>query len=263
MNSQLRLRLLAIGVAALVVGGCASKKPAPVRDGAGSPTASTGMVGHAEGGFYEVRPGDTLMAISRQFGQNVRDLALWNNLSDPNQIHVGQQLRVSPPDTAMARPIPGPGGEPIGAPTMADTRPAPAASSPPPLTVDPPSTAPANTQWIWPASGRVIEAFSDANKGIDIAGALGDPVVAASGGSVVYSGSGLRGYGNLIIIKHDDEYLSAYAHNQRLLVKEGETVRRGQRIAELGNSDADRPKLHFEIRRHGKPVDPMRHLPKR
>jgi lipoprotein NlpD len=261
MNSQLRLRLLALGTAALLVGGCASKKPAPVRDGTGAAVSDSGTAAQTEAGYYTVRPGDTLMGISRQFGQNVRDLTFWNNLSDPNQIHVGQQIRVAPPDMAMTRPISGTETPPL--PTAADARPAPSSADPPPLGVEPASTAPANTPWIWPASGRVIEAFSDSNKGIDITGALGDPVMAAGSGSVVYSGAGLRGYGNLIIIKHDDEYLSAYAHNQKLLVKEGESVRRGQRIAEMGNSDADRPKLHFEIRRNGKPVDPMRHLPKR
>ena len=118
--------------------------------------------------------------------------------------------------------------------------------------------------WIWPAGGKLIGTFSEnGSKGIDIAGKAGDPVIAAGGGRVVYSGTGLRGYGKLVIIKHDATYLSAYAHNQNILVKEGQSVTQGQRIAEMGSTDADRVKLHFEVRRQGKPVDPLKHLPPR
>jgi lipoprotein NlpD len=117
---------------------------------------------------------------------------------------------------------------------------------------------------IWPASGAVLAGFDEVkNKGLDIGGATGDPVLAAADGRVVYVGSGLRGYGNLIILKHNNTYLTAYAHNQTLLVKEDQTVRKGQKIAEMGNSDADRIKLHFEVRRQGKPVDPVKYLPTR
>ena len=118
--------------------------------------------------------------------------------------------------------------------------------------------------WIWPASGKIVGTFSEnGSKGIDIAGKAGDPVVAAGDGRVVYSGTGLRGYGKLVIVKHNDTYLSAYAHNQNILVKEGQTVTKGQKIAEMGNTDADQVKLHFEVRRQGKPVDPLKHLPPR
>jgi lipoprotein NlpD len=118
--------------------------------------------------------------------------------------------------------------------------------------------------WIWPASGSVVGGFDEAkNKGLDIAGKAGDPVYSVGDGRVVYAGSGLRGYGNLVIVKHNNTYLSAYAHNQTLLVKEDQSVRKGQKIAEMGNSDADRVKLHFEIRRQGKPVDPAKYLPAR
>ena len=118
--------------------------------------------------------------------------------------------------------------------------------------------------WIWPAGGKLIGTFSEGgNKGVDIAGRAGDPVLAASGGKVVYSGSGLRGYGKLVIVKHNSNYLTAYAHNQNILVKEGQSVSKGQKIAEMGNSDADQVKLHFEVRRQGKPVDPLKHLPPR
>jgi len=115
--------------------------------------------------------------------------------------------------------------------------------------------------WIWPTQGKVLEGFTESSKGVDIAGKTGQAVLASAPGKVVYSGSGLRGYGNLIIIKHNDTYLSAYAHNSKLLMKEGETVTRGQKIAEMGNTDASQIKLHFEIRKHGKPVDPLQHLP--
>ena len=118
--------------------------------------------------------------------------------------------------------------------------------------------------FIWPAQGNLVNGFDESrNKGLDIAGKSGDPVLAAADGRVVYAGSGLRGYGNLIILKHNNTYLTAYAHNQTLLVKEDQDVRRGQKIAEMGNTDADQVKLHFEIRRQGKPVDPARFLPAR
>jgi lipoprotein NlpD len=123
-----------------------------------------------------------------------------------------------------------------------------------------------NIAWRWPHVGTVLASYSTSgkvNKGLDIAGNPGDPVRAAAGGQVVYAGSGLLGYGNLIIVNHDEHYLSAYAHNRKILVQEGEDVKAGQVIAELGSSGADRPKLHFEIRKNGNPVDPMGYLPSR
>jgi lipoprotein NlpD len=124
--------------------------------------------------------------------------------------------------------------------------------------------ATAEGDWIWPSNGKLIAPFNEAsNKGVDLAGKTGDPVQAAGSGKVVYAGTGLRGYGNLVIIKHDATYLSAYAHNSKILVKEGQSVTKGMKIAEVGSSDADQPKLHFEIRKQGKPVDPLAYLPKR
>jgi lipoprotein NlpD len=135
--------------------------------------------------------------------------------------------------------------------------PAPAAASPAPQNSD-------DVDWIWPATGKVISMYTEgSNKGIDISAKLGDPVLAAASGKVVYAGSSLRGYGKLVIVKHNPIYLSAYAHNSQILVKEGQTVARGQKIAEAGSTDSDRPQLHFEIRRQGKPVDPLKHLPGR
>ncbi|MEO5671181.1 MAG: peptidoglycan DD-metalloendopeptidase family protein, partial [Ramlibacter sp.] len=215
-------------------------------------------------------------------GQNWRDIARWNSIENPNLIEVGQVLRVSPPaagvELAVARPVT-PGNVVAGS---VPPTPATAASTPrgtvtasvpsnlPPATSAPaPAPAPSGEEevpWAWPTAGgsTVVAGFDEQkNKGLDIAGKPGDAVLASADGRVVYAGAGLRGYGNLIILKHNNTYLSAYAHNQSLLVKEDQTVRKGQKIAEMGNSDADRVKLHFEIRRQGKPVDPARYLPAR
>jgi lipoprotein NlpD len=138
--------------------------------------------------------------------------------------------------------------------------PAPEPASPQPSAEDGQDTV----AWMWPATGRVLAGFSEAtNKGVDIVGKIGDPVFASASGRVVYSGVGLRGYGKLIIIKHNQTYLSAYAHNSNLLVKEGQNVARGQKIAEIGSTDSSQAKLHFEIRRQGKPIDPLKLLPDR
>jgi lipoprotein NlpD len=145
--------------------------------------------------------------------------------------------------------------------TTAASAPASASSS---NTVAKPVVAEGDIHFIWPANGAVLTSFDEVkNKGLDIAGAAGEPVLAAADGRVVYVGAGLRGYGNLIILKHDNVFLTAYAHNQTLLVKEDQSVQKGQKIAEMGNSDADRVKLHFEVRRQGKPVDPAKYLPSR
>jgi len=152
-------------------------------------------------------------------------------------------------------------------PAVPESKPEVKSESKPPAPPEPPAGDAASSDeivWIWPAGGKLIGTFSEGgNKGVDIAGRAGDPVLAASGGKVVYSGSGLRGYGKLVIVKHNSNYLTAYAHNQNILVKEGQNVSKGQKIAEMGNSDADQVKLHFEVRRQGKPVDPLKHLPPR
>jgi lipoprotein NlpD len=153
--------------------------------------------------------------------------------------------------------VPGPAPAPAPAPSAAAA--GPRASDPKPASV-----ADGGLTWAWPAAGTVVETFDETrNKGIDITGKDGDPILAASDGQVVYRGNGLRGYGNLVIIKHTDEFISAYAHNRAILVEQGQSVKRGQRIAEMGKSDADTPKLHFEVRRQGKPVDPLKLLPTR
>jgi lipoprotein NlpD len=226
-------------------------------------------------GNYVVQPGDTLYSIATSFGRDVKDLARWNNLDDPAKIRVGQSVRVVPPATESAAVMP------VSPTSPATTRPidgtsttspaAPSTAAEPSNVTGPvasiPETKPAPppaSDWIWPANGRVIDKFDEKkNKGISIAGKEGDPVVASADGQVVYSGSGLRGYGNLVILKHNDGFISAYAHNRQILVKQGQMVKRGQRIAEVGRSDTTQPKLHFEIRRQGKPVDPLAYLPPR
>ena len=224
-------------------------------------------------GYYTVKPGDTLIRIGLDQGQNWRDVARWSNLDNPNQIEVGQVLRVAPPGVTVAG---GAVSKPVATNNVTPTPIAgvdkPATPATPAAPAQPPNasaiaaaaTPDDDIAWIWPTSGTVLAGFDEVkNKGVDIAGSAGDPVLASADGRVVYAGSGLRGYGNLIILKHNNTYLTAYAHNQALLVKEDQTVRKGQKIAEMGNSDADRVKLHFEIRRLGKPVDPGKYLPPR
>jgi lipoprotein NlpD len=231
-------------------------------------------------GYYTVKPGDTLIRIGLDNGQNWRDIARWSRLDNPNLIEVGQVLRVTPPgvdpNLASTRAVAG---------ANIDTRPLEARSAGAPVPVagsaaaSGPSTRPTassapaaaairesegEVDWMWPANGPVLSGFADGrSKGVAIGGNAGDPVLAAADGRVVYAGSGLRGYGNLLIVKHNTTYLTAYAHNQTLMVKEDQVVRRGQKIAEMGASDSDRVELHFEIRKQGQPIDPTRLLPPR
>jgi lipoprotein NlpD len=289
-----------MALSAILLAGCASSKhaPAPVEDrGNGIRPQVPAAVEPAKGlpgsenankpGYYTVRPGDTLIRIALDSGQNWRDIARWNNIDNPNVIEVGQVLRVIPPagtatEVAVAKPVTSNTVAPVTAPNAA---PASAAIAPragasaatsaptlPPVASLPPASptpAPAGEEdlpWTWPTPGAatVLAGFDEQkNKGLDIAGKAGEPVLAAADGRVVYAGAGLRGYGNLIILKHNNTFLSAYAHNQVLLVKEDQAVRKGQKIAEMGSTDADRVKLHFEIRRQGKPVDPAKYMPAR
>lgn len=197
-------------------------------------------------GFHKVRKGDTLYSIAFRNELNWRELADWNGIDAPYTIEIGQTLRLTKPLTITTVPPPRPGGSTTTAP-----RPAPR----PPL----PSGPPSKLAWAWPADGRA----TIGGKGIDIAGSFGAEVRAAAEGRVVYVGSGLVGYGKVIIVKHDDRYLSAYAHNEDFLVREGEAVKRGQRIATMGLGPGQRPMLHFEIRLDGRAVDPQNLLPKR
>ena len=214
-------------------------------------------------GFYRVERGDTLSKIARSNRQSVQSIVRWNNLTNPDSIEVGQVLRVTPPGNGAAAGSTGGGG---GAIRSSGAGSASASSAPRPAPADnAPTSAPASTiSLAWPADGTVIRRFDGGNsKGIDISAAAGTPVVAAAPGTVVYAGNGLRGYGNLLIIKHNAEYLTAYAHNRVLLVKEGQSVTRGEKIAEMGDTDTDRVMLHFELRYQGRSIDPSRALPAR
>ncbi|SFH82067.1 lipoprotein NlpD [Pseudomonas guineae] len=224
-------------------------------------------------GQYQVRRGDTLYSIAFRFGWDWKALAARNRIAPPYLIRVGQIIRFDghsssrPPMVATARVLVTPTSRPnapIQSRPVQSQSPAPVKTTPS-ITALPPTQRSASG-WLWPSNGAVIGRFSSngsLNKGIDIGGELGQPVLAASDGSVVYAGSGLRGYGELIIIKHSDTYVSAYGHNRRLLVQEGQQVKAGQKIAEMGSTGTDRVKLHFEVRRQGKPVDPLQYLPKR
>jgi lipoprotein NlpD len=224
-----------------------------------------GLENAGKPGHYTVQRGDTLVRIALDHGQNWRDLARWNGLDNPNLIEVGEVLRVTAPtEPQPPRPVAAQAAEPP--PRQASVAAVPAAPSVQAGSAAPlaPPASSDELNWIWPAQGQTVILFDEVkNKGLDIAARAGDPVLAAADGRVVYAGAGLRGYGNLIIVKHNNTYLTAYAHNQALLVKEDQMVKQGQKIAEMGSSDADRVKLHFEIRRQGKPVDPLRYLPPR
>ena len=300
MTVSVRMTGGIVGLAALLLAACGTTTSrAPVEDRRtsyahpgieiASPTvrpAPSGADNASRPGYYTVRPGDTLIRIGLETGQNWKDLARWNNLGQPNQIEVGQVLRVVPPvggtgeapaTAVVARPVSSGSiaatqvqpGQPSAAPGQA-ARPgvsaaSAAASAPvPAVAATGADAADAALNWTWPVAGPMIAGFDDVkNKGVDFSGNAGDPVLAAADGRVVYVGAGLRGYGNLIILKHDSNFLTAYAHNQALLVKEDQMVHKGQKIAEMGNSDADRVKLHFEVRKQGKPVDPVKVLPTR
>lgn len=272
-----------------------ARKPA-ASSVAAAPRPVTLQIAPSTTGFHTVRRGDTLFAIAFANSVDFRQLAEWNNLESPDVIRVGHVLRLTPPETGpvensvevtavVADPLPQAqplseapvlrepqaillpysdaswaqvSGEPIQLPAP-QPPPAPVA-----VTVPPGPLSEAVEAWMWPAQGKLIGRFGAAGgKGIDIAGTRNAPVFAVAPGKVVYSGVGLRGYGRLLIIKHPGEFLSAYAHNEEMLVKEGDSVAAGQKIALMGDSDADQVKLHFEIRRYGKPLDPLKYLPER
>ena len=271
----------------VLIGGCAGRSaPAPVvllnsqvSDGSEEYTKKT----------YKVQRGDTLYAVAWYTGNDYRDLAKYNQLSAPYTIFPGQFLNVTPPSNVATAPvIPKSKTNQSTAPTTSNVdkslvdRPQPQAYRESEKVVKPqnvttvkkpsqsvkkqtPTSFPDKVQeWVWPAEGKVVGTFSKSesgNKGIDIAGVKGSKVVAAADGKVVYSGSALRGYGNLVIIKHTDTFLSAYAYNDAILVKEREWVSAGQQIATMGDSGTNSVKLHFEVRYRGKSLDPMKYLP--
>ena len=333
-------RLLCLGIIISLLAACSNtpRTAAPVvdRSSTGKPSEvakpiAASAVPRPDGkGYYTVKKGDTLYRIALESGQSYRDIVLWNNLTNPNDIKVDQVLRVAPPDggsgaqtAAVATTSSGLEVKPLGAssvsagaagassnnktgprgdkraysdsalaelekPEPVVTQSATAASpaktdaahaADKPATPVAPAAAAATTapapaaatsandeeavSWMWPADGKVVGTFDAGKKGVDIAGKSGQSVLAAGAGKVMYAGSGIRGYGNLVIVKHTNNLLSAYAHNKTILVKEGQAVTKGQKIAEMGNSDSDIVKLHFEIRQQGKPVDPSKYLPSR
>ncbi|MBC7716715.1 MAG: peptidoglycan DD-metalloendopeptidase family protein [Pseudorhodobacter sp.] len=283
-------RSLAALTLAIFVSGCASTNRAPIEDRTGAPrvigaSSSTAEVSPAvkslpgaenagKPGYYSVKPGDTLIRVGLENGQNWKDLVRWNNLDNPNIIEVGQVLRVVPPGSDPAavgtRPVTQAKVEvrPLDAKPPLALASAPASAAAVPAVAASPVAAVREgddvVDWMWPATGPVAAPFVEgSSKGVSILGKAGDPVLAAADGRVIYAGSGMRAYGNLLILKHNNSYLTAYAHNQSLLVKEDQMVKRGQRIADMGSSDSDRVQLHFELRKMGKPVDPVKLLPAR
>ncbi|KFE52970.1 peptidoglycan DD-metalloendopeptidase family protein [Pseudomonas syringae] len=271
---------LLIGVAlSVLLVGCSSSPSGGVRvvdrnsnAAPQRPTVTTGQ--------YVVRRGDTLFSIAFRYGWDYKALAARNQIPEPYTIRPGQTIRFDGRSNSTSSGVAvAPGAVRSGAASTTTSTQTSASGSVKTTVISKPVAAvpsvsappqgpagPAPKGWTWPSNGVLIGKFSSngsLNKGIDIAGDLGQPVLAASDGSIVYAGSGLRGYGELVIIKHSDTYVSAYGHNRRLLVREGQQVKAGQTIAEMGSTGTDRVKLHFEIRRQGKPVDPLQFLPRR
>lgn len=258
MKSNTHLKTLsstAFIVVALVLGGCTSNTSAPVSSlTAGTPSVST----------YVVKPGDTLNKIARATGVPEGTIARINKITNPNLLMVGQTLRLS--DSKSAAPVvrSGTGTSSQSSQTSKSSQSAQSghASN---------NTEAGNSRasdaglinWGWPAKGKIIQGFTPATKGIDIAGSSGDPIESAANGKVIFAGDGPRGLGNLVIVEHSDGFITAYAHNKTLLVKEGQVVKRGTKIAEMGQSDTTSVRLHFEVRRRGTPVDPLQYLPAR
>jgi lipoprotein NlpD len=251
-----------IAASLMLLVGCSTPrtKPATVTD------RSSDVVESTPAGYYRVKKGDTLARIALDHGQAPRDVTQWNKAAnptfDPNVIEVGDLIIVKAP--AGVKQAKAPEKKPPASKSDASTQ----ATGSAPASTSSSAAEPVKNEVVaesgirlsWPAKGKVTGEFSETNKGIDIAGKVGEPVLSASDGKVVYAGNSLRGYGNLVIVKHDNTYLTAYAHNSKLLVKEGDTVRKGQRIAEMGDTDTNVPKLHFELRVNGKPVNPTPYL---
>jgi lipoprotein NlpD len=340
MRTRPRVALpLAVAATAILLSACTARSPAPVDDRRAPPAAkpaapaapTPGAAAPLQPDTYIVRRGDTLYSIALDNGVDWRELAAWNQITDPSKMRVGQVLRVRPPpgpDGVVVSPVeqaPPIAARPLGPEATTPPAAAPAAAAPtgglktepkgvrlpysdenlaavqradvarpavapkpevppvaaakpeapPPVVAAKPEAPPAaakpapddggdSVDWAWPATGKVVANFNGAsNKGLDIGGRVGDPVYASAPGKVVYSGEGIPAYGKLVIIRHNGTYLSAYAHNSQILVKEGQTVAKGQKIAEVGSSGSESPRLHFEIRRLGKPVDPLQYLPSR
>jgi len=268
----------ALALMTVLLAGCASQHgPAPVVDRSGAartsaaaaapPAAAPAPSPAVPEGHYLVKKGDTLYSVALENGADYRELAQWNSLDDPTRIRVGQVLRVTPPAPAPGAPVVGRIAARGVESRPLESRPLESAAAPPAV-AQKPAAAPAAkeaagaAEFIWPAKGKVLSKFAEPrSKGIDIDGKPGDPILAAAAGRVTYTGSGIPGLGKLVVIKHDSGFITVYAHNRDIMVKEQQAVSRGQKIAELGSSDAERPKLHFQIRKGSAAVDPLRYLP--
>ena len=258
--SKLRYTLMAaISVLTLaILSGCQGflngQDPAPITT-VGTPGKTTTA---SDAVYYTVQTGDSLYRIALKHGQSWEDVAQWNNITDPGALSVGTVLLVVPGGVAGPQAATGVTPPKTDTPTGSGViQPLPGGDS-----------VAGRMNWAWPAQGSVISRFGNAgNKGIDIAGQAGDPVLAAADGRVAYVGGDLQGYGNLVIVKHNDVFVTAYAHNQKILVQENQVVKRGDKIAEMGSTDANRVMLHFEIRQQtssgSSAVDPMKYLPPR
>lgn len=281
------MRFPAACMAALLLAACVPARRTVVVEPSRQPYRDpVGPSAPAATGSYRVARGDTLYAIAFRHGLDFRDLAGWNGIAPPYTIRPGQALRLSPPAGVTRGPVASvtnsarhPSSAPSPKPSAASSRvtvpvagagvptlvAAVPAAMPPPEVPRGATRSAAGVLWRWPADGTLIKRFQsgDAIPGIELAGSAGDPVRAAADGVVVYSGNGLVGYGELIIIKHNDDFLSAYGHNRKRLVKEGQRVSAGQLIAEMGSTGASRDELQFQIRRDGNPVDPLGFLPAR
>jgi lipoprotein NlpD len=281
----MRTLLLVLGLAALASACAPTRGPAPVEDRRSARVAAPAAkppapkVPAAPGGgapvatadaFYTVRRGDTLYSIALEHGADYREVAQWNSLDDPSRLSVGQVLRVTaPPQQAQPGVQIGSGpaagrveSRPLGSAPPGSAPPA-SAPQPKPVAREEPRLEAQPLQFAWPVKGKVLAGFAEPRrKGIDIDGKLGDPVAAAAAGRVTYVGNGIPGLGKLVVIRHDQGYITVYAHNKDVLVKEQQSVTRGQKIAELGASDAERPKLHFQIRKGAAAVDPLLYLPR-
>lgn len=262
----------------LLLAACGGNVRAPVEDRYARSSAPSGS------SAYTVQRGDTLYSIAFRYGLDYRGLAAANRISAPYTIYVGQNLQLkeaAPPRTAStssrtATPASSKPANPVAKPSSSVPKPAPVASSSSKTTTTSASSKSSTSKttktvssgpvksWRWPSSGKVVRRYSSTvHKGIDIGGKRGDSIVAVAAGQVVYAGTGIVGLGELLIVKHNNVYLSAYGHNDRLLVSEGDKVSAGQKIALKGSSGTDTVRLHFEIRKEGKPIDPLRLLPKR
>lgn len=251
---------------------CSTQSPAPVRSYQHNNYNDNQVVGK---GYYKVQSGDTLYRIALEHGQDYKDIVAWNNIQDPNHIVKGSVLRVAPPDSTTKTTITNSvanTNEKVEVKTLSNNITNTTNTTNTTTTNSETTTAKVvnkniktydNIDWSWPTTNKLTASFSANNKGMEFTGKSGDAILAAADGKVVYAGNGLRGYGELVIVKHNATYLTAYGHNRKILVKEGQSVKRGQKIAEMGNTDTDKVKLHFELRKQGNPINPASYLPSR